>query len=184
MPKWPSLILISFTATILVLEYLQQLVSHKGFLEYLDTPRIQDQSLAGLHEYRTITDGEYYKQNPFLSDGLRIAVNLYVDDFEICNPLGTSCKKHKLFGVYWILGNLPPGSHSTLTSIYLAVLCKSNDVKAYGYEQVLEPLLQDLKILEKNGVYLSQLDLSVKGTVQCVVADNLGAYGLGGFGDV
>lgn len=163
-----------------ILKSLQHLLTHKGVLEHLETPRIQDQ--PGLREYRTVRDGEYYKQNPLLSgEGLRIAVHLYVDDFEICNPLGTSRKKHKLCGVYWVLGNLPPGSHSTLTSIYLAVLCKSDDVKAYGYGKVLEPLLQDLSILEQHGVFISQLGQFVKGTVQCVIADNLGAHGIGGF---
>lgn len=46
-------------------------------------------------EYRTVRDGEYYKQNSFFcGEELRIVVNLYIDDFEICNPLGTSRKKH------------------------------------------------------------------------------------------
>lgn len=137
-----------------ILKSLQHVLTHKSVLEHLETQRIQDQ--PGLQEYRTVRDGEYYKQNPLLSgEGLRIAVNLYVDDFEICNPLGTSRKKHKLCGVYWVLDNLPPGSHSTLTSIYLAVLCKSDDVKAYGYGKVLEPLLQDLSILEQQCLYFS-----------------------------
>ncbi|XP_035848765.1 uncharacterized protein LOC118493311 [Sander lucioperca] len=163
-----------------ILQSLQHLLAHKAVLEHLKTQ--QNQLLSVHQEYRTIRDGEYYKQNHFLSaEGLRIAVNLYVDDFEICNPLGTSRKKHKLCGVYWVLGNLPPGSHSTLTSIYLAVLCKSDDVKAYGYEKVLEPLLQDLGTLEQHGVFISQLGQFVKGTVQCVSADNLGAHGIGGF---
>nr|XP_046269580.1 uncharacterized protein LOC124072313 isoform X1 [Scatophagus argus] len=165
-----------------LLQSLQQLLSHKGVLDHLETQRIQNQPLSCFQEYRTVRDGEYYKQNPFLSgEGFRIAVNLYVDDFEICNPLGTSRKKHKLCGVYWVLGNLPPGSHSKLTSIYLAVLCKSDDVKAYGYEKVLEPLLQDLYILEQHGVFISQVGQFVKGSVQCVIADNLGAHALGGF---
>ena len=159
-----------------------QLLCDKIALDHLETPKIQNQTLPCLQEYRTIRDGEYYKQNSFLSsEGFRIALHLYVDDFEICNPLGTSRKKHKLCGVYWVLGNLPPGSHSKLSSIYLAVLCKSDDVKAYGYQKVLEPLLQDLSVLEQHGVFILQIGQFVKGSVQCVIADNLGAHSLGGF---
>lgn len=63
----------------------------------------------------------------------------------------------------------------------MSVLCKSDDVKVYGYRQILEPLLQDLCNLEEHGVFISQLGKFVKGTVHCVVADNLGAHGLAGF---
>lgn len=81
-----------------------------------------------------------------------------MDDFEICNPFRHIQKKnHKICSVYWILNNLPPGSHSALSSIYLAILCKSNEVKAHGYEKILEPLLQDLIILEKHGVFVAGL---------------------------
>lgn len=93
----------------------------------------------------------------------------------MCNPLDTSRKKHKLCAVYWVLANLP---HSALSSIYLAVLCKSNDVKTYGYDKVSEPLLRDLQTLEELGVYSP---VSVNGTVQSVVADILGAHGIAGF---
>lgn len=60
-------------------------------------------------------------------------------------------------------------------------LAKTDDIKVYGYERVLEPLLKDLATLEHFGVFISQLGHSVKGTVQSVVADNLGAHGLAGF---
>lgn len=108
---------------------------------------------------------------------LRISLGLFVDDFETCNSLGTSSqKKHKLCGVYWIRGILPP-----LSSIFLAILCKSVDVKIYGYDKVLEPLLQDLKNLEDHGVYITLLGKSLRGTVQSVVADNLWAHSIPGF---
>ena len=100
---------------------------------------------------------------------------------EVCNPLGTSQKIHKLCAVYWILGNVPPSSHSFLASIYLALLCKSDDVKTYGYRKICEPLLQDLVTLEQQGVFVSQLGTFVKGTLQCVVSDNLAAHGIAGF---
>lgn len=70
-----------------VLQSLQQLLFCTDLLEHLETPKTQ----TSFHEYRNVRDGEYYKQNYFLSGGdLRIAINLYVDDFEIFNPLGTS----------------------------------------------------------------------------------------------
>lgn len=46
---------------------------------------------------------------------------------------------------------------------------------------MLEPLLHDLVVLEKHGVFVPQIGKNVKGTVQSVVADNLGAHGLAGF---
>lgn len=106
---------------------------------------------------------------------------LYVDDFEICNPLGTSRRKHKICGIYWVLGNLPPFYHSSLSSIYLAALIKSDDLKSFGYENVLKPLINDLVILEQSGIFVSKLGRTVKGTVRCVVADNLGAHSIAGF---
>ena len=80
-----------------LLQSLQQLLSHEDVSEHLKIQNTQDQILASFQEYRTARDGQYFKQNHFLSsEGLRIALNLYVDDFEICNPLGTSRKKQTL----------------------------------------------------------------------------------------
>ena len=46
-------------------------------------------------------DGLHFKENSFLnSEELRISLRLYVDDFETCNPLGTSRKIYKLCCVY------------------------------------------------------------------------------------
>lgn len=126
-------------------------------------------------------DDEHHKKNPFFGKDLRISLCFYIDDFEVCNPLGTSRKKHKLCAVYWTLGNLPPGCSSSLSSIYLALLCKSDYVKTFGYEKIFEPLLRDVVILEQQGLYIPHLGVFIKGTIQCVVADNLGAHGLAGF---
>lgn len=167
-----------------ILKSLQQILNNKTIVDkVIENHRgQQDTEIDSSYELRGPEDGLHYKESSFLNGKeLRITLRLYIDDFETCNPLGTSRKKHKLCGVYWTLGNLPPGSHSSLSSIYLAVLCKSDDVKVYGYDKVLEPLLQDLKILEDHGVYVSLVGTFLKGTVQCVVADNLGAHSIAGF---
>lgn len=73
---------------------------------------------------------------------------------------------------------MPGACNSSLTSIYLAALIKSNDLKCFGYEKVLEPITSALLILEQSGIFVTTLGRKVKGTIQCVVADNLGAHSI------
>ena len=63
----------------------------------------------------------------------------------------------------------------------MAFLGKSNDVKQFGYESFLYPLMKDVESLERDGVVVEVLDKFVKGTIFCVCADNLGARSLAGF---
>lgn len=143
---------------------------------------VEESSKSQSGHFKSFRDGSFFKENPLLSrEELSIAVGLYIDDLEICNPLGTSRKKHKVCAVYWVIANLPIKYRSSLSSIYLAVLCNSNDVKTYGYEKILEPLLKDIELLEKQGLFIQRLGASIKGTVLFVSTDNLGAHSLAGF---
>ena len=170
-----------------VLKSLQQLFDRSDFVDRVVENHKAQQTNRQHTEpqtYKSSQDGSHFQANSFLSgDELRILITLYVDDFEICNPLGTSRRKHKLCGIYWTLSNLPPGSHSSLYSIYLAVLCKSDDVKKHGFDSVLHPLLRDMKTLEEEGVFIPLLGKCLKGTIQAVAADNLGAHSLAGFNE-
>lgn len=83
--------------------------------------------------------------------------------------------------MYWVIANLPIKYCSSLQSIYLAVLCNSNDAKSFGYENILKSLLKDIQILQNQGLFIQRLGASVKGTVLFVSADNLGAHSLAGF---
>lgn len=130
----------------------------------------------------TIFDGTHFKENLLLSRvEPSISLGLYIDDFEICNPLGTSKKKHKLCAIYWVLANLPVVYRSSLPNIYLALLCKSVDVRKFGYDRIVDPLLRDIHQLETEGIYISRLGKNIKGTVLFVSSDNLGAHSFAGF---
>lgn len=82
-------------------------------------PDILDKALS-LQEsepnmYSSYNDGDYFKDNSLLnSEIFRIALGLYVDEFEVANPLGTSRGKHKICAVYWVLANIPVKYRSTL----------------------------------------------------------------------
>lgn len=133
---------------------------------------------------KSFQDGKYYKDKKLLGQqNLCISLALYIDDFEVCNPLGTSRKLHKITAVYWVVLNLPSRFRSNLSSIQLALLGKSVDVKHYGYEKFFEPLIKDIRHLEQERIFVKVVGQFVKGTVYCVSADNLGALGLAVFSE-
>lgn len=66
--------------------------------------------------YKSYRDGSHFKSNTLLTEEeFRVALNLYIDDFEVANPLGTSRKKHMLClevctrntGLPYILSSFP-----------------------------------------------------------------------------
>lgn len=92
-----------------IIKSLQQLLNQKNILNKVVNGHTGQQIIHD-GSYRSFKDGQHFKDNEFFSGTeLRLSLCLYIDDFELCNPLGTSRKKLKIYAVYWILGNLPPG---------------------------------------------------------------------------
>lgn len=99
--------------------------------DILDKIVFNQQSTSG--HFESFQDGSYFQENRLLGDqDLAISLGLYVDEFEVCNPLGTSRKIHKIVAIYWVVLNLPSQFRSSLHSIQLAVLGKSEDVRFFG----------------------------------------------------
>lgn len=162
-----------------ILSTLQKLLAKPDVFE-----KIKATTSQVLGQYLSYCDGSYYQENQLLSsEGHKLSIIIYIDDFEIANPLGTSKKMYKVCAIYWTLANLPVKYRSVLHCTQLALLCNSNDVRQFGYDKVFAPLLSDLKILEQVGVYIEPLGDCLKGTIYSVVADNLAAHGLAGFSE-
>ncbi|RXN05340.1 hypothetical protein ROHU_033485 [Labeo rohita] len=128
--------------------------------DLLDKIVFSGESTSG--HFESFQDGSYFKENRLLGDkDLAISLGLYVDEFELCNPLGTSRKIHKIVAMYWMVLNLPSKYRSSLHSIQLAALGKSDDVRFFGYEKFLDPLMKDVKCLEQTGVFVPALNHNV-----------------------
>lgn len=159
-----------------VIQVLETLLNHSSFLDKVEFTHVHRPG-----QYSSFQDGKYYRESGFVAIGDDVlSLAFYIDEFEVCNPLGTSRKIHKITAVYWVVLNLPAKCRSSLTSIQLAVLGRSVDVKKVGFDKLLEPLIKDLKVLEQTGVFVEALGCYVKSNVFCVCADNLGAHGLAG----
>lgn len=60
-------------------------------------------------------------------------------------------------------------------------LFHTEDVKKYGFNAILEPLVHDLKVLECTGIELPFCVEPVHGTIAQVTWDNLGFHTLLGY---
>lgn len=132
--------------------------------------------------FENFCDGSYFKTHPLYSKHQNaFQIQLYYDDFETANPLGSKKSVHKIGALYFVLRNLPPRINSALMNIHLVALFHAQDLKKYGFDPILQPLIDDVKILENDGLDLPISTDQVYGTVCQVTGDNLGMHSILGF---
>lgn len=66
-------------------------------------------------------------------------------------------------------------------NIHLCALFHAQDIRHYGFNSILEPLVNDFKVLEIEGVKNPVTGSCIRGTIVQVTGDNLGLHGLFGF---
>lgn len=132
-----------------VLEILQSLLSHDDVIAEITRNSVT----AETDLPRSYKDGQSCKQHPlFGNDGMALRLHLYVDDFEVCNPIGSRRGVHKLTAVYFVLGNAHPKFWSQSSSIHLAILARTKLVSKYGLAETLKALVDEINSLEQHGI--------------------------------
>ena len=162
-----------------ILDTIRSLLSHDDVLaEVLKEPSKKNGSIASYSDSTSYSDNALFQES---SRALRI--KLYTDEFQVVNPLGNKARKHKICAFYFTLDNIPIEFHSKVYTIQLAVLCRSQVVKNLGFDEILTRLVDDLKILETDGVTVRGATgfITLRGSVSVVIADNLGAHDIGGY---
>lgn len=127
--------------------------------------------------------GRFGTNRLFFSKEFTIPLVLYNDDCETVNPLGSKTVEHKLGFLYFTIKSLPPELLSSLNSHFLLAVYKTDDAKTYGLSAVLNPIIDELKILELEGISIDMPHFqgTVKFGVAQVCGDNLGLSGILGF---
>ncbi|XP_047140208.1 uncharacterized protein LOC105846398 [Hydra vulgaris] len=114
-----------------------------------------------------------------------LQIQLYVDEVELCNPIGAKRGKHKVTAFYFLLGNIPSEFCSKQKFIHLALLIEHKFIKMaeYDYTEVLCPLIYDLNVLQRKGIEVSVNGLRqrLKGKLTGISADMLSAHAIGEF---
>ena len=101
------------------------------------------------NNYCDVWDGHYIKEHNYYIEhcGRIICFQVYMDEFEPANPLGSKKSKHKVSVFYWQIMNLPPMLRSSLRSIQLLGIVSSDLLKSRGVDVFLKPFIDDLLLL-------------------------------------
>lgn len=157
---------------------LMQLLKHSDVITQVLNPRSNNKNVIA-----DFSDGQFHKSSALLSNDSTnpaLQILMFYDEFQVANPIGTHQTNHKICGFYYVLGNLYKNNRSCLKAIQLCMLCRSIDMKYFGLEKILEPLITDLKELSLSGI-----DVPGVGVLKCRLSsfscDNLGSHQLGGF---
>lgn len=117
-------------------------------------------------------DGSLVKSLPlFQSHPTSLQLIAYFDEVEVCDPLAARSGIHKLGNTnnyhchsymykrdclymctglfYYILGNLRPELQSTHRAIQLIACVTTSNLKKYGFQDVLQPFINDVNILSQ-----------------------------------
>ena len=164
-----------------ILSTIERLFHDEGIVEqiYSFPKRIRNDN-----KMEDFCDGNLFKNHPiFSTDPLALQIIAYYDELELCNPLGTHVKQHKLGLVFFSLGNIHPKYRSSYKAIYLAIAAPSKVIEKHGLNTVLQPFISDLNKLSSTGidVTVNGIQRQFKGALLTFLADNLGSNQLGGF---
>lgn len=129
--------------------------------------------------YERFCCGRKFKENRlFQSEKNAIQLQIYFDDFELCSPLKT--KSHKVSGLYCTIHNFSPKFISQSQNMYLISLCDSKVANEYGCNAILDRFVEDVKLLETQGISIGS-NVFLKGFIVQVSFDNLGGNTIFGF---
>ena len=151
-----------------------------GYAIYQKVCRITSKIYKVINSIRVIQN---LRSDWQLSTGNCISLGLYNDDMETANPLGSHAVIHKLEFLYYIVKNLPPKYNSMLKNCQLLQVYHSVDVKKYGFSNILQPFVDEIRQLEVDGldIIVDDKTVHVRVTLGQVSGDNLGMHGLLGF---
>lgn len=109
-------------------------------------------------KYEDFCDGSYFKTHPLFS-GSRFALQIQLDydEFESANPLGKKKKRRTYLSWQLLLHSSKSSTQCEFCfnehSLFHCITCMfyAQDAKKYGVDEILKPLVKDLKMLETTG---------------------------------
>lgn len=166
-----------------IIKTLIAIVQNKQLLNLIET-EILSPCAGSKNHFKSFTDTDSFKNTEYFQNYPHaIRLDLFYDDAEVCNPIGSKRGMHKIGLFYFTIQNFPSQFNSDLKNIFLLQVCYSWDIKKFGFKKILSKLFSDLKKLE-NGIEVHLNDgklFDLRAIVVRVCADTLAAHEMLGF---
>lgn len=158
---------------------LKVLISKPEILEEVSKDHHERHSSQVLYD---TCDGSHFNLGDRDSDSLNVKIHMYLDEFELCNPIGAKRGKHKLTAVYFTIGNV--ALRFRYNMIFLCMLARHTFLKLYDpcYQKNFEPLLDDLHTLQR-GIFvnINGREKKLTAVLEIIMGDNLSSHAIAGF---
>lgn len=155
--------------------------NHEIASRYFESNKQKSKNMSSI---KCFNDSKYFKENELFQNNINyLQLIVYNDGFDSNNPLGDYRNSDKVNGTYFKIGNFDECYLSLSYFVQLAILADVKSVKKFGYETIFKPLLDDLQLLENEGIIINfeNVTYNLKGTISFFPADNLASNGVGGF---
>lgn len=176
-----------------ILKTLQALFSNKDFYETYVKYNLHEKHKCVPGIYQGFCCGSIHKSIDIFNEPLALKIQIGSDDFEVCCPIKSHAKTHKINGTYFQITNMPIEYRSKLNNIYLVALCSSLNFKVdeYDYNHIAELMYDEFSVLETDGLEINleirkEANINLEqdrfyGTLINIAVDNLGASEVMGF---
>lgn len=135
-----------------IIKTLMLIVSNKHLLNLINN---EHKCNRVTNAYSSFINTHNFKNHELFSNFPNtIRLNLYYDDIEVANALGSKRGKHKLGIFYFTVQNFPIRFNTDLKNIFILQICYSWDIKKFGFNRILQPFVNDMKRLER-GIEIS-----------------------------
>lgn len=170
----PTLVVNSYQY-VSIIDVLTVILSNKNVKEAILTEQPSEDGILN-----SSIDGKYYKSHEFFQRFPHaIRIQLYNDDIEVTNPIGSKTGVHKLSVWYYTIQNLPTHMYSASSNIHVLCICFAKDVKRYGVREVLKAFFYELEKLESDEgvtIKLDDEDFVLRASIAAFCGDTLAVH--------
>lgn len=163
-----------------ILKTLEVQFQSRAILKMVFSESNKDEDRGFLQDFN---DGLFVQSHPlFSTDDCALKLLIYYDDASVANPMTNKIYQLGLF--YYQLANIKSVYRAKLNSIYLFAICKKEYMREFGLNEVLKPLVEDLKELggEQGCPFtIAGGTVYLRGAILAVIADTPSSQGVGRF---
>lgn len=147
-------------AFISMLKTLQAVFGNENFLRtYLEFNKYGGNGhTCKVGEYVDFCCGKIYQDSDIFKGHINsLQLQIYQDDFEVCNPIGSKKTIHKVCGVYFTIRNWP--NNARWNHVYPIVLCNTDHLKSEStdFNNIWRLVVDEIKVLEEEGINVSKI---------------------------